>query len=130
MDNKELYLKFIKDFNNIGINNICKKINKDVSTFYTYKYSLENMQDITDHIRNEIIKFYPVLKNDFILNTKEKNIEFVKKLAAIQIKKICLENKIDLTTIYSKKASEKKYKIVIDEINLQLQQLFNYFKNS
>jgi len=86
------------------------------------------MQDITNHIRNEIMKLYPVLKNDFILNTKEKNIEFVKKLASIQIKKICLENKIDLTTIYSKKASDKKYKIVIDEINLQLQKLFNHFK--
>ena len=75
MNKKEMYLKFIKDFNNISIYDILKEVDLTTSCFYTYRYSLEKMQRVTDEMRKRIKTIYPTIKNDeFILDTKEKQI--------------------------------------------------------
>ena len=73
MNKKEMYLKFIKDFNNISIYDILKDVDLTTSCFYTYRYSLEKMQQVTDEMRKRIKTIYTTIKNDeIILNNKEK----------------------------------------------------------
>jgi len=94
------------------------KERRSIRHFNTEEVSVSNLKEIID---SGILS--PSGHNrqpwHFIIIHKDK---------ALKNKGDLLENKIDLTTIYSKKASDKKYKIVIDEINLQLQKLFNHFK--
>ena len=54
MNNKERYLKFIKDFNDVGIKDILKEFNFNSASFYTSRYSLDNMQKITNEMRKQI----------------------------------------------------------------------------
>lgn len=125
MNNKERYLKFIKDFNGIGIANILSDFKMDLGTFYTNRYSLENMQKITNEVKRQIKNLYQDIKNDeFILETKEKNVSFVKDVKAIQLNKICNELNIKKNSLYVYEASESKYELVIDEIKKQLDDVY------
>lgn len=128
MINKERYLKFIKDFNLISIFNICEELKKDKSSFYTCRLSLENMQIITDEIRKRIKALYPDVNDDeFILNTKEKNVDFVKDINEISINKICNKYKIFTNAIYSLECSETKYELVVNEIKNQLDEIYKKY---
>lgn len=128
MINKERYLKFIKDFNLISIFNICEELKKDKSSFYTCRLSLENMQVITDEIRKRIKVLYPDVNDDeFILNTKEKNVDFVKDINEININKICNKYKIFTNAIYSLECSETKYELVVNEIKNQLDEIYKKY---
>lgn len=128
MNNKERYLKFIKDFNLISIFNICEELKKDKSSFYTCRLSLENMQVITDEIRKRIKVLYPDVNDDeFILNTKEKNVDFVKDINEININKICNKYKIFTNAIYSLECSETKYELVVNEIKSQLDEVYKKY---
>lgn len=128
MNNKERYLKFIKDFNLISIFNICEELKKDKSSFYTCRLCLENMQVITDEIRKRIKALYPdVNDNEFILNTKEKNVDFVKDINEISLNKICNKYKIFTNAIYSLECSESKYELVVNEIKRQLDEIYKKY---
>lgn len=130
MNNKERYLKFIKDFNSIGTANICKELNKDKSSFYTSRLSLENMQLITSSIRKHIKELYPLIDdNEFILNTKEDNINFTKDIKKINVTDICNNFNIQKTTLYRKVASESKYELVINEIKKELDEVYQKYNN-
>lgn len=125
MNNKERYLKFIKDFNDVGIKDILKELNFNSASFYTSRYSLDNMQRITSEMRKQIKIIYHDIKNDeFILETKEKNVSFVKDIKAIQLNKICNELNIKKNSLYVYEASESKYELVIDEIKKQLDDVY------
>ncbi len=125
MNNKERYLKFIKDFNGIGITDILDELNLNSSGFYTNIYSLENMQKITNKMREQIKLIYQDIKNDeFILDTKEKNIAFVKDIKDIRTNYICENLKIIKGSLYNFTASESKYELVIDEIKKQLDDVY------
>lgn len=128
MNKKERYLKFIKDFNNINIYDILKELNLITSGFYTYRYSLEKMQLITDEMRRRIKALYPDVNDDeFILNTKEKNVDFVKDINEIGINKICNKYKIFTNAIYSLECSETKYELVVNEIKSQLDEVYKKY---
>lgn len=125
MNNKERYLKFIKDFNDIGIKDILGELNFNSASFYTSRYSLDNMQKITSEVRKQVKNIYPDIKNDeFILDTKEKNIAFVKDIKAIQLNKICNELNIKKNSLYVYEASDFKYELVINEIKKQLDNIY------
>lgn len=128
MNKKEIYLKFIKDFNSIGITNILSDLNMNSSSFYTYEYSVENMQRVTNEMRKRIRKLYADVKDDeFILETKEKNIDFVKDIKDIQINRICKNLKIAKGSLYVYEASDSKYELVIDEIKKQIDEIFKKY---
>ncbi|MBQ9658699.1 MAG: hypothetical protein IJV31_08035 [Clostridia bacterium] len=128
MNNKERYLKFIKDFNDIGITKALNETNMGASTFYLSRYSLDNMQNVTNIIRRDIKELYSdIMNDDFILDTKEKNIEFVKDLKEIGIIKICNSLKIARNDLYVLKASDTKYEMVINEIKRQLDLLYKKY---
>ena len=96
MNNKERYLLFIKYFNNIKTKDILKTFNLSSSSFYTYEYSLENMQQVSDEMKKQIKEIYPNIKDDKInLDTKEKIVDFIKDIKEIGINKICNQLKID-----------------------------------
>lgn len=131
MNNKEIYLKFIKDFSSINTSDILKKFNLNSSSFYTCEYSLTNMQKITDETRKQIKKLYNEVKNDdFILKTKDDNVNFIKDLKEIGINKVCKKLKIFTTAIYSMECSEEKYKLVVNEIKQQIQNVYNKYNNT
>jgi len=97
MNNKEKYLKFIKDFNNIGVSNILNNFNIDTSGFYTGFYSLENMQKVSNEMRKQLRELYlEINDNKFILDTKEKNIEFIKDISNISPIHILKENNLSV----------------------------------
>lgn len=128
MNNKERYLKFIKDFNNINIYDILKELNLITSGFYTYRYSLEKMQLITNKMREKIKNIYPFIENDeFILNTKEKNIAFAKDITNISTNNIFDELKIDRGSLYTYRISESKYELVVNEIKNQLDGIYKKY---
>jgi len=125
LNNKERYLKFIKDFNNIGISSILKKLGFNSSSFYTYEYSLENMQRLTNNIRNKMQQPYPEIKdNNFTLDTKEKNIDYVKDISDISTNKILDNLKIDRGACYTLRIGEQKYELIINEIKKQLDEVY------
>lgn len=132
MNNKEKYLKFIKDFNNIGIRNILNTYKFDVKGFYKGFYSLENMQIVSNEMRKQLKILYPEINdNSFVLNTKEKNIEFIKDISNISPIIILRENKIDKGCFYSLKNKEEKYLLVVNEIKKQLDEVYlKYSKDS
>lgn len=128
MNKKEMYLKFIKDFNNISIYDILKELDLTTSCFYTYRYSLENMQRVTDEMRKKIKIIYPTIKNDeFILETKEKIIDFAKDITNISTNNIFDELKVDRGALYTYRVSENKYELVIDEIKRQLDEVYEKY---
>lgn len=128
MNKKEMYLKFIKDFNGIGITDILNNLNMNSSSFYTYEYSVENMQRVTNEMRKRIRKLYADVKDDeFILETKEKNVNFVKDIKDIQINRICRNLKIAKGSLYVYEASDSKYELVIDEIKKQIDEVFKKY---
>ena len=127
MNNKERYLKFIKDFKEINISNILKEINMDNSSFYTERYSLENMQKINDEFRKRLCEFYSELNNEFILDTKESNINFVKEVSNISPINICKDLSIQSCDIYALRASENKYELVVNTIKERLKETFNKY---
>ena len=59
MDKKQI-LKFIKDFQNIHITNICEEEHVKTSNLYTLKVSQEKMNNIKNNIDNKIKKLYEV----------------------------------------------------------------------
>lgn len=128
MNKKEMYLKFIKDFNGIGITDILNDLNMNSSSFYTLEYSVENMQRVTNEMRKRIRKLYADVKDDeFILETKEKNVNFVKDIKDIQINRICRNLKIAKGSLYVYEASDSKYELVIDEIKKQIDEVFKKY---
>ena len=128
MNKKEMYLKFIKDFNNISIYDILKDVDLTTSCFYTYRYSLEKMQQVTDEMRKRIKTIYPTIKNDeFILNTKEKIVNFAKDITNISTKIIASDLKIDSGALYTYRISESKYELVIDEIKRQIDEVYEKY---
>lgn len=128
MNKKEMYLKFIKDFNGIGITDILNDLNMNSSSFYTHEYSVENMQRVTNEMRKRIRKLYADVKGDeFILETKEKNVNFVKDIKDIQINRICRNLKISKGSLYVYEASDSKYELVIDEIKKQIDEVFKKY---
>lgn len=128
MNNKERYLKFIKDFNSISVYNILKETNLTTSCFYTCRYSFENMQQVTDEIRKRIKIIYPTIKNDeFILDTKEKIIVFAKDITNISTNNILSELKIDKGSLYTYRISEQKYELVVNEIKKQLDEVYKKY---
>lgn len=127
MNSKENYLKFIKDFKSINMSNIFKELNMDSSAFYTERYSLDNMKKITDEFRKRLNELSPELQNDFILETKEKNINFVKEISNISPINICKDLSIQCCDIYALRASEAKYKLVVNEIKTRLENTFNKY---
>lgn len=128
MNKKEMYLKFIKDFNGIGITDILNDLNMNSSSFYTLEYSVENMQRVTNEMRKRIRKLYADVKDDeFILETKEKNVNFVKDIKDIQINRICRNLKIAKGSLYVYEASNSKYELVIDEIKKQIDEVFKKY---
>lgn len=130
MNNKERYLKFIKDFNNIGITDILKDLNFNTAGFYTGRYSLDNMQKITDKMRQQIKAIYPDIKNEeFILDDKEKNVDFVKDIKEIYINKICKQLKIATSALYVYECSEAKYELVVAEIKRQLDEVYKKYSD-
>lgn len=125
MNNKERYLKFIKDFNGIGITDILRELNFNSSSFYTYEYSIENMQRVTNEMRKQLKKLYSELNDtNFILDTKEKNVSFIKDIKDIRINYICQNLKVIKGTLYNFTASESKYELVINEIKKQLDNVY------
>lgn len=127
MNNKERYLKFIKDFKDISVSNILKEFNMNTASFYTATYSLENMQKITDEFRKRLCEFYFELNNEFILDTKEKNILFTKDIKEIGINKICDELKIKTSALYMYRCSDTKYELVVNTIKERLKETFNKY---
>lgn len=128
MNNKERDLKFIKDFNKINIYDILKELNLITSGFYTCRYSLEKMQTVTDEMRRKIKTLYSNINNDeFILSTKEKNVDFVKDINEININKICNNHKIFTNAIYSLECSDTKYELVVSEIKKQLDEVYKKY---
>lgn len=128
MNKKEMYLKFIKDFNNISIYDILKEFDLTTSCFYTYRYSLENMQRVTDEMRKKIKFIYPTIKNDeFILNTKEKIVDFAKDITNISTNNIFDKLKVDRGALYTYRISETKYELVIDEIKRQIDEVYEKY---
>jgi len=128
MNNKERYLKFIKNFNDIGISNTLKELDFNSSSFYTYEYSLENMQKITNKMREKIISIYPSINdNKFILDTKEKNINYVKDIKSVGINKICDELNVHKSALYTLECSELKYELVINEIKKELDNVYQKY---
>lgn len=128
MNKKEMYLKFIKDFNNINVFDILKELNLMTSGFYTYRYSLDKMQLVTSEMRNRIKNIYPIIKNDeFILNTKEKIVEFVKDITNISTNNILNDLKIDKGSLYTYRISESKYELVVEKIKRQLDEVYEKY---
>lgn len=128
MNKKEMYLKFIKDFNNISIYDILKEVDLTTSCFYTYRYSLEKMQRVTDEMRKRIRTIYPTIKNDeFILDTKEKIVNFAKDITNISTNNITDELKIDRGALYTYRVGENKYELVINEIKSQLDEVYKKY---
>lgn len=128
MNKKEMYLKFIKDFNNISIYDILKEFDLTTSCFYTYRYSLENMQRVTDEMRKKIKFIYPTIKNDeFILNTKEKIVDFAKDITNISTNNIFDKLNVDRGALYTYRISETKYELVIDEIKRQIDEVYEKY---
>ena len=128
MNKKEMYLKFIKDFNNISIYDILKEVDLTTSCFYTYRYSLEKMQRVTDEMRKRIRTIYPTIKNDeFILDTKEKIVNFAKDITNISTNNITDELKIDRSTLYTYRVGENKYELVINEIKRQIDEVYEKY---
>lgn len=128
MSKKEMYLKFIKGFNNINVYGILKELNLITSGFYTYRYSLEKMQLVTNEMRKRIKFIYPIIENDeFILDTKEKNVNFVKDITNISTNNIFDDLKIDRGSLYTYRVSESKYELVIDEIKRQLDEVYEKY---
>jgi ACT domain-containing protein len=128
MNNKEMYLKFIKDFNNINIYDILKEINLTTSCFYTYRYSIEKMQKVTDEMRKKIKNIYPTIKNDeFVLDTKEKIVNFAKDITNISTNNITNELKVDRGALYTYRVGEAKYELVINEIKKQLDEVYEKY---
>ena len=128
MNKKEMYLKFIKDFNNISIYDILKEVELTTSFFYTYRYSLEKMQRVTDEMRKRIRTIYPTIKNDeFILDTKEKIVNFAKDITNISTNNITDELKIDRGALYTYRVGETKYELVINEIKRQIDEVYEKY---
>lgn len=128
MNKKEMYLKFIKDFNNISIYDILKEVELTTSCFYTYRYSLEKMQRVTDEMRKRIRTIYPTIKNDgFILDTKEKIVNFAKDITNISTNNITDELKIDRGALYTYRVGETKYELVINEIKRQIDEVYEKY---
>lgn len=128
MNKKEMYLKFIKDFNNISIYDILKEVELTTSCFYTYRYSLEKMQRVTDEMRKRIRTIYPTIKNDeFILDTKEKIVNFAKDMTNISTNNITDELKIDRGALYTYRVGETKYELVINEIKRQIDEVYEKY---
>lgn len=128
MNNKEKLLKFIKDFNGIGITDVLNDLNMNSSAFYTYEYSLDNMQKITNEVRKQLKTLYNDLEdNNFILNTKEKNVNFIKDIKDIRTNYICENMRISRGTLYNYTASESKYELVINEIKKQLDEVYQKY---
>lgn len=128
MNKKEMYLKFIKDFNNISIYDILKEVDLTTSCFYTYRYSLEKMQRVTDEMRKRIRTIYPTIKNDeFILDTKEKIVNFAKDITNISTNNITDELKIDRGALYTYRVGETKYELVINEIKRQIDEVYEKY---
>lgn len=128
MNKKEMYLKFIKDFNNISIYDILKEVDLTTSCFYTYRYSLEKMQRVTDEMRKRIRTIYPTIKNDeFILDTKEKIVNFAKDITNISTNNITDELKIDRGALYTYRVGENKYELVINEIKRQIDEVYEKY---
>ena len=131
MDSKEKYLKIIKDFSAIEITDILKKLNIDSGGFYTRKYSIENMQRVTNELKKQLKNWYIELENDnLILNTKEKNINFVKEIKEIKIKRICDKLNIKKNSLYVYEASDLKYELVIDELKKQLNLIYKKYSKT
>lgn len=130
MNNKERYLKFIKDFTSIGLRDCSSKAELNSASFYTLRLSLENMQKITNEMRKQIKEIYSDCKdNNFTLDTKEKNVEFVKDIKNIKITDICNELRVHKTDIYCMKCSDSKYILVISEIKRQLDEVYRKYSN-
>jgi len=128
LNNKERGIKFIKDFNGIGITDILKSFNLNSSSFYTYEYSIKNMQRVTNEMRKKIKNIYPDIEdNNFILATKESNLNFVKDIKNIKITSICNNLKIHKTSLYGLDASDSKYELVINEIKKQIDQVYEKY---
>lgn len=128
MNKKEMYLKFIKDFNNISIYDILKEVDLTTSCFYTYRYSLEKMQRVTDEMIKRIRTIYPTIKNDeFILDTKEKIVNFAKDITNISTNNITDELKIDRGALYTYRVGENKYELVINEIKRQIDEVYEKY---
>ena len=128
MNNKEMYLKFIKDFNSINVFDILRELNLITSGFYTYRYSLEKMQLVTDEMRKKIKGIYPVIEDKkFVLSTKEKNINFVKDITNISTNNIINDLKIDKASLYTYRISELKYELVVNEIKKQLDKVYKKY---
>ena len=128
MNKKEMYLKFIKDFNNISIYDILKEVDLTTSCFYTYRYSLEKMQRVTDEMRKRIRTIYPTIKNDeFVLDTKEKIVNFAKDITNISTNNITDELKIDRGALYTYRVGENKYELVINEIKRQIDEVYEKY---
>lgn len=128
MNKKEMYLKFIKDFNNISIYDILKEVDLTTSCFYTYRYSLEKMQRVTDEMRKRIRTIYPTIKNnEFILDTKEKIVNFAKDITNISTNNITDELKIDRGALYTYRVGENKYELVINEIKRQIDEVYEKY---
>ena len=128
MNKKEMYLKFIKDFNNISIYDILKEVDLTTSCFYTYRYSLEKMQRVTDEMRKRIRTIYPTIKNDeFILDTKEKIVNFAKDITNISTNNITDELKIDRGALYTYRVGENKYELVINEIKRKIDEVYEKY---
>ncbi len=127
MESKERYLNIIKKFKDINLSSIFKSVDADNSSFYTGRYSLENMQRVTDALRERLCEFYPELENKLILDTKQKNIDFVKDICKISIINICKELSIQSCDIYALRASSAKYELLINEIKKRLKDVFVKF---
>lgn len=128
MNNKEKYLNFIKEFNSIGISDIFKNLNLISSGFYTCRYTLENMQKVTNELRRKIKELYfEVPDNNFILNTKEDNISFIKDISAIEPIKILKNLNIDRGCFYTLRNREEKYVLVIEEIKKQIDEVYQKY---
>ena len=128
MNNKERYLLFIKYFNNIKTKDILKTFNLSSSSFYTYEYSLENMQQVSDEMKKQIKEIYPNIKDDKInLDTKEKIVDFIKDIKEIGINKICNQLKIDSGALYTYRVSDSKYELIINEIKKQLDEVYKKY---
>ena len=129
MNTKERCLNFIKSFTNIKIRDVLKELNLNSSSFYTYEYSLDNMQKVTDEIKKRLEKICPDMdRGDIILDTKEKNVNFVKEINNIKINTLCSNLHISKQAIYRLEASDTKYELLVNDIIQRVNNIYNKYK--
>jgi len=83
------------------------------------------MQKVSNEMRKQLRELYlEINDNKFILDTKEKNIEFIKDISNISPIHILKENNIDRGCFYSLKNKEEKYLLVVNEIKSQIDEVY------